>query len=89
MNVPRQNNFIFLSGGNLLCVSSFEHSIGTRQDICCYQPINPLVTPQEISVKGWRTILTEGMPQCNEKMLELPPSWPLQHMGGLAWKIAV
>lgn len=89
VNVLRQNSFIFLSGGNLLCVSSFEISMGTSCDICCYQPINPPVTPQDFSVKGWRTTLTEGMPQRNEKMLELPPSWLLQHMGGLAWKIAV
>ena len=89
VNVLRQYSFLFLSGGNLLCAPTFECSRGTSHDIHYYQPINPLVTPQGISVKGWRTILTEGMPQCNEKMLELPASWSLQHMGGLAWKIAV
>ena len=89
VNVLRQNSFLFLSGGNLLCVSAFERSRGTSHDIHYYQPINLLVTPEGISVKGGRTILTEGMPQRNEKMLELPTSWPLQHMGGLAWKIAV
>lgn len=88
-NVLRQSSFLFLSGGNLLYVSAFECSRGTSHDIHYYQPINPLVTPQGISVKGWRTILTEGMPQCSEKMLELPTSWPLQHMGCCAWKIAV
>jgi len=83
VNVFRQNGFHFLSRGNLVHVSAFKCSRGTSHDTCYYQPINPLITPQGISVKGWKTIMTEGMPQCNEKMLELPTSWALQHMGGL------
>lgn len=89
VNVLRQNTFFFLSRGNLLCVSDFECSRDTSHDIHYYQPINPLVTPQGISAKGWRTILTEGMPQCNEKMFELSTFWPLHHMGSIAWEIRV
>lgn len=52
VNMLRQNSFILLDGGTLLCVSAFECSRGTSDDISYYQPINPLVTPQGISVKG-------------------------------------
>lgn len=61
----------------------------SNHDIHYYQPINPLLTPQGISAKGCRTLLTEGMPQRNAKMFELSTSWPLHHMGSIAWEIVV
>lgn len=73
VNVLRQNSFLFLSGGNLLCVSALECSGGTSHDIHYYHPINLLATPQGISVKGWRTVLTECL-SVMKKCLNYQPS---------------